>query len=211
MFHHYPAGVFQDTGCMFDVATRPQPASLNPGAVFGVPFDWRLTLPLAASSFPWTDFSSPTGAPQQYADVLATYALELEDTLATAIILSLFTDKRATADDKLPLNETNRRGWVGDEFMDGGATAARDEWGTLLWLCYIGKVTADIAGFAEFTCREGLQWLVRDGIASRVTVTAEWVGERADRLAVRPQIYQPERVGPVYDVLWGTSVRRMAQ
>lgn len=196
---------------MFDVATRPQPNSLNAAAVFGVPFDWRLTLPAAPSSFPWTDFSSPSGVPQQCADMLATYALQLEDTLQTAIILSLFTDKRASADDKLPLNETNRRGWVGDEFMPGSAATSRDDWGTLLWLCYIGKVTGDIPGFAEFTCKEGLQWLVRDGIASRIAVTAQWVGERADRLAVRPQIYQPQQASPVYDVLWGTSVRRMTQ
>ena len=196
---------------MFDVATRPQPASLNAGAVFGVPFDWRLTVPLPASSHPWADFASPTGEPQRYADVLAAYAVELEDSLQTAIIVSLFTDRRASADDRLPLNETNRRGWVGDEFMPTAAGAARDDWGTRLWLCYSGKVTADVLPFAEFTCREGLQWLVRDGIASRVAVTAQWVGERADRLAVRPQIYQPGRSSPVYDVLWGTSVKRMAQ
>ena len=196
---------------MFDVATRPQPASLNAGAVFGVPFDWRLTVPLPASPYPWSDFASPTGEPQRYADVLATYAVELEDSLQTAIILSLFTDRRASADDALPLNETNRRGWVGDDFMATGPGNARDDWGTRLWLCYIGKATGDVPAFAEFTCREGLQWLVRDGIASRIAVTAQWVGERADRLAVRPQIYQPGRSSPVYDVLWGTSVKRMAQ
>lgn len=196
---------------MFDVATRPQPASLNAGAVFGVPFDWRLTVPLPASSYPWSDFASPTGEPQRYVDQLATYAVELEDSLQTAIILSLFTDRRASADDRLPLNETNRRGWVGDDFMATGPGSARDDWGTRLWLCYLGKATGDVPAFAEFTCREGLQWLVRDGIASRIAVTAQWVGERADRLAVRPQIYQPGRSSPVYDVLWGTSVKRMAQ
>ena len=196
---------------MFDVATRPQPASLNAGAVFGVPFDWRLTLPLPASSYPWSDFASPSGAPVKSADLLATFALQVEDTLQTAIILSLFTDKRAGPDERLPLNETHRRGWAGDEFMPAGASAARDDWGTLLWLIYSGKVTTDVLAFAEFTCKEGLQWLVRDGIASRVLVSAQWTGERADRLAVRPQIFQPGQVSPVYDVLWGTSIRRFAQ
>jgi phage gp46-like protein len=196
---------------MFDVATRPQPASLNAGAVFGVPFDWRLTAPLPASPYAWSDFGSSTGEPQRYADPLATYALQVEDTLQTAIILSLFTDRRAGPDDRLPLNETNRRGWVGDAFMPTTAGAPRDDWGTLLWLCYAGKVTADVLPFAEFTCKEGLAWLVREGIASRVLVTAQWAGERADRLAVRPQIYQPGQVSPVYDVLWGTSIRRFAQ
>lgn len=195
---------------MFDVATRPQPATSS-SAVFSVPFDWRLTLPTAPSSFPWTDFSSPTGVPVKSADMLATYALQVEDTLQTAIILSLFTDKRAGPDDRLPLNETNRRGWAGDEFIADTFSPGRDDWGTLLWLCYTTKVTGDIPAFAEFTCKEGLAWLVRDGIASRVSVTAEWIGPGADRLAVRPQIYKPDQVSPVYDVLWGTSIRRFAQ
>lgn len=195
---------------MFDVATRPLPASARDGAAFGVPFDWRLGAPTPPGNYQWTDFGSPTGVPQQLNDVLATYALELEDTLQTAIILSLFTDKRASADDKLPLNETNRRGWVGDEFMAEGPSDRRDDWGTLLWLIYIGKVTDDVPAFAEFTCKEGLSWMVRAGIASRVAVTAEWVGARADRLAIRPQIYKPGQITPVYDVLWGTSIRRFS-
>lgn len=195
---------------MFDVATRPLPESLRAGAVFGMPFDWRLATPAAPRDYPFTDFSSPTGAPQSYVSRLATYALELEDTLQTAIILSLFSDARASADDRLPLNETNRRGWVGDEFMSDGFSDRPDNWGTLLWLLYIGKVTADVPAKAVFTCKEGLAWLVRDGIADRIEVTAQWVGDRADRLAIRPQIFKPGQITPVYDVLWGTSIRRFA-
>jgi phage gp46-like protein len=195
---------------MFDVATRPQPASLSAGAVFGVPFDWRLAAPLPAASYAWSDFASPTGQPQRYADALATYSVELEDSLQTAIILSLFTDQRAGNDDRLPRNASDRRGWVGGEFMAQDAAAPGDEWGTRLWLCYVGKAAADVLPFAEFTCRQALRWLVRDGIASRVAVAARWVGERADRLAIRPQIYQPGRTSPVYDVLWGTSINRFA-
>lgn len=195
---------------MFDVATRPLPESLRAGAVFGMPFDWRLATPAAPRDYPFTDFSSPTGAPRSYVERLATYALELEDTLQTAIILSLFTDKRASPDDRLPLNETNRRGWVGDEFMSDGFSDRPDNWGTLLWLLYIGKVTDDVPAKAVFTCKEGLAWLVRDGIADRIEVTAQWVGDRADRLAIRPQIFKPGQITPVYDVLWGTSIRRFA-
>ncbi|MFI5443666.1 phage GP46 family protein [Polaromonas sp. UC242_47] len=193
------------------MATRPLPSSARGGMASVVPFDWRLTLPTAPSDYPWTDFGSPTGAPQQFVEKLVTYALELEDTLATPIILSLFTDARASLDDMLPANETNRRGWVGDEFMASSATDQRDDWGTLLWLYYTGKVTDDVLGMVEFTCKEGLRWLIRAGIASRVDVTALWTGEGLDRLAVRPQIYKPNQVTPVYDVLWGTSIRRFGQ
>lgn len=196
---------------MFDVATRPQPNSSDAASVFGVPFDWRLVTPGPAVAYPWKDFAQPNGVPAVYADVLATYSVELEDTLQTAIILSLFSDRRATDDDKLPLNETDRRGWVGDEFTSDDFDTRSDEWGSRLWLCYYGKAGAGVLEAARFAAQEALDWLVRDGIASRVTVTASWAGELGDRLAVRPMIYKPDQVRPVYDVLWGTSIRRLAQ
>jgi phage gp46-like protein len=192
---------------MFDLATRPQPNTSSAAAVFGVPFDLRLVQPSAPRAYPWTDFQSPTGAPQPAVDVLASYAVDLEDTLSTAVILSLFTDRRAGPDDALPLRETNRRGWVGDELA---GALGEDQWGSGLWLCAAGKATADTLERARFAAQEALAWLVRDGIASHVTVTAEWVGERSDRLAVRPRIFQPGQEQPVYDVLWGTSIRRSA-
>lgn len=185
---------------MFDLATRPQSASA--AAVVGVPFDLRLTVPSAPAAYPWTDYA--TGQPVPRADVLATYALELEDTLQTAVILSLFTDARAGQDDALPFNQTDRRGWVGDEFM--GADA--DVWGSRLWLLYSSKSNADVLEMAAFYAREALGWMVRAGIAASASATAMWVGERSDRLAVRPMIYKPGQLAPVYDVLWGTSVRR---
>lgn len=194
---------------MFDLAVRPQPASADAAAVFGVPFDLRLALPAEPRAFPWTDYLSPTGAPQAQVDQLAVYSLELEDTLNTAVILSLFTDRRAGRDDVLPLGQQNRRGWIGDELMADGLDT--DEWGSGLWLCYATKSDADTLERARFAAQEALAWLVRDGIASSVTVTAEWVGERRDRLAVRPTIYKGGSTSPVYDVLWGTSLQRWAR
>ena len=193
---------------MFDLATRPQPSTSDAAAVFGVPFDLRLVLPTEPRAFPWTDYQSPTGAPQPAVDQLAAYAVDLEDTLATAIILSLFTDRRAGSDDALPLNQDDRRGWVGDEFM---GTQQGEQWGSALWLCFSGKADDSVLERARFAAQESLAWLIRDGIAARVDVTAQWVGERNDRLAVRPVIYRPGKPSPVYDVLWGTSIRRFAQ
>lgn len=196
---------------MFDVATRPQPKTTDAASVFGMPFDWRLVQPGPAASYPWKDFVQPDGVPAVYADVLATYSMELEDTLQTAIIISIFTDRRAGRDDKLPQGETDRRGWVGDEFMSEDFDARSDPWGSLLWTCYVGKSSQEVAERARFAVSEALAWMVRDGIVSRVEVTAQWTGERQDRLAIRPAIYKPDQVAPVYDVLWGTSIRRFAQ
>ena len=196
---------------MFDLATRPQPATADASAVFGLPFDLRLVTPLAPADYQYTDYHNATGAPQPGIDVLATHAMELEDRLNTCVILSLFTDRRAGRDDALPLNGTDRRGWVGDEFMAPDLAASNDAWGSGLWLIYVGKATDDVLEQARFAAQESLAWLVRDGIAQRIDVAAEWVGERRDRLAIRPTIYKAEQLRPVYDVLWGTSIRRWAQ
>jgi phage gp46-like protein len=205
---------------MFDLATRLQPDTASIAALAGVPFDLRLTPPAPPSAYPYTSLVNDTGAPQPGVQILATYALALEGSLATAVIDSLFTDARAGADDTLPLGQTDRRGWVGDEFMraaDSGAGATgADPWGSLLWLLYYSKAGDDIPERARFAAQEALAWLVRDGIASRVDVAAQWVpgngglnGPRA-RLAIRPTIWQPGQVRPVYDVLWGTSIERWA-
>jgi phage gp46-like protein len=141
-----------------------------------------------------------------YVERLRVFSLQLEPTLQTAIILSLFTDRRAGADDVLPAGATDRRGWVGEAFVGTG-----EPWGSHLWLLQRGKATADKPAQAKFVCEEALAWMVATDLASRVTVTAEWVpGTNSERLAVRPQIWQGQDASPVYDVLWGTSVLRGA-
>jgi len=198
---------------MFDLATRPQPDPASVARLAGVPFDLRLTRPTAAQSYPFTDYVTTDAVPATGTEMLATYAVELEGTLATAVIQSLFTDARAGADDALPLRQTDRRGWVGDEFMPTAADRV-DPWGSLLWLVYATKVTDDVLERARFYAQESLAWLVRDGIASRVDVATQWVAAAAggvrERLAVRPTIWQPGQSSPVYDVLWGTSLQRWA-
>lgn len=193
---------------MFDLATRAQLLAANTARVAGVPFDLRLVPPTPPQSYPYTDYVTPSAVPAPGTEVLATYALQLEGTLATAVILSLFTDARASIDDALPLRQADRRGWVGDEYMSPG-----DRWGSLLWLLQATKVTDDVPERARFAAQEALAWLVREGIASRVDVVAFWTDAAAglQRLAVRPTIWQPGQVSPVYDVLWGTTLQRWSE
>lgn len=190
---------------MFDIATRPNPATEASAMLAGMPFDWRVAQPEAEQSLPWTDYASPGGQPTPYAQALKVYSLACEDTLATAVIISLFTDARADDDDRLPWGSTDRRGWVGNAFMPADFDDSADTWGNKLWLLYISKAPVDILERARFTAWESLQWMVRDGLASRIDVVAIWVG---DVLAVRPVIYQATDPSPIYDVLWATSVRR---
>lgn len=190
---------------MFDIATRPTPpvAGTPVGLLGGVPFDWRLTPPLPAAPLPHTDYA--TGAPQAGAEVLKTFALACDDTLQTAIILSLFTDRRAGPDDRLPWGSDDRRGWMGDAYVSEAVDVRQDAWGSTLWLLYVGKVASEVLPRARLAVQEALAWLVRDGVATRVQADAEWHG---DVLAVRPQIWQGQRAQPIYDVLWATTVRR---
>jgi phage gp46-like protein len=186
---------------MFDIATRPVPVT-TAQAEPGVPFDWRLGMPLPAANFPWVNYSASDGVPVSSVDVLQTFSLALEDTLQTAIGLSLFSDGRAGDGEGIGLPSGDRRGWVGDEFQDGG-----DSFGGLLWLVLSGKVMDDVLARAKFYATEALGWMVRDGIAANVVVDVAWVN---DRLTIRPQIYKADQLAPVYDVLWGTTLRRGA-
>ena len=193
---------------MFDVATRPTHTvgnSANGALMLDTPFDWRLAEPLPAQALPWHHYSAPDGRVGHYAESLAVYALRCEDTLATAIIISLFTDARAGDDDSLPYGSTERRGWLGEHYLRDGAADLLDAWGNKLWLLYISKHADSILELARFTAQESLQWLLRDGIARRMQVIAQWVG---DVLAVRPIIWQADSDSPIYDVLWATSIRR---
>lgn len=182
---------------MFDLATRPPKTGY-------LPFDLQLLQPLPAADMPWHDFASPNGQPASYVVRLQTFALGLEPTLQTAIVLSLFTDRRAGPDDVLPRGVADRRGWVGEAFVGNGKP-----WGSHLWLVTRGKSDKDKPARAKFACEEALSWMLDDGLASRIVVSAEWVtGTNSERLAVRPQIWQGQDSSPVYDVLWATSVQR---
>jgi phage gp46-like protein len=185
---------------MLDIATRPSPSTGQ--AAIGLPFDWQLVPPTQAVDHPWHACAVSTGVPEHYVDVLAVYAISLEDTLHTAITLSLFTDRRARDDEALPYGALDRRGWVGAEFL-GDVT---DWWGSAFWLLYVSKSDIDILERARFAAQEALAWLVSTGVASRVEVEALWVAD--DRLAIRPRIFQGSLASPVYDVLWGTTIRR---
>ena len=143
----------------------------------GVPFDWRLAV-AGGRSWLGTDYGDGSTAPVALEpELLTMYAMELEDSLVTAVVISLFSDRRAGVDDVLPLNVTDRRGWVGEEFVGQAATGDdTDAWGSLLWLLLVSKATVDVLERARFAAEQSLRWMVRDGIADRVVVTAEWEG-----------------------------------
>ncbi len=98
-----------------------------------------------------------------------------EDSLDAAIIVSLFTDRRAEPHEVQ--KPQLRRGWIGDlETPD-------DLWGTTLWLLEQARLTSKAATLAKDSAKAGLDWLVRDGIAISVTTRA-FVDDQKMQLAV---------------------------
>ncbi len=101
--------------------------------------------------------------------LLASPGLAEDEGLKTAIIISLFSDRRANADDVLPNETGDRRGWFGDNF----AAVDGDQIGSRLWLLSREKQMPNVLLKAREYCVEALQWMIQDGVAKSVDVVAE--------------------------------------
>lgn len=115
--------------------------------------------------------------------------LQAAEPLVRAVVISLFTWRRARPDDELP--GSDRFGWWGDGF----ATVAGDRIGSRLWLLSREKLVPRTIERAREYAREALDWLIEDGVASRVEVTAERYG--LDGLALACRIYRSAGGAPV--------------
>ena len=121
----------------------------------------------------------------QAADIfLAGADLGGDDDLTTAVIISLFTWRRARPDDVLPDFIGDRKGWFGDKLADVDG----DQIGSRLWLLAREKITTETIARAREYCVEALQWLVVDKVASRVDVEIERNG--MDRIDIVVTVYR---------------------
>lgn len=105
-----------------------------------------------------------------YNGVTLSLGMASTEPLVRAVIISLFSWRRANADDDLPGNE--RMGWWGDTT----ATIPNDRIGSRLWLLDRSKITSTTIARAIEYAQEALAWLIADGVASDITVTAERLG-----------------------------------
>jgi phage gp46-like protein len=97
--------------------------------------------------------------------------LATDDGLRTGVLISLFTDRRVTADE-LPFGEQSLRGWWGDLFPDQDG----DQIGSRLWLLAREKRSVETTNRAVEYSEEALQWMIDDGLAESVTVDAAYDG-----------------------------------
>ncbi|QPC44012.1 phage GP46 family protein [Kaustia mangrovi] len=133
--------------------------------------------------------------------------LVLDDSLQTAVIISLFTDRRADDGDVLPVEfGSDRRGWWGDAFPyeDG------DRIGSKLWLLNREKEMQVVLDRAEQYAREALQWLIDDRVCDRIDIEAEIV--RPGWLGLGITIHRPD-TDPVeyrFNYAWDAQEARAA-
>jgi len=123
------------------------------------------------SSVPLTE--SGAGAP-----------LQNQHDLKTAVLISLFTDRRANNDDQLPDYRGSKRGWWSDALTG-------QKIGSRLWLLHREKQLNQVVLRAKEYAEEALQWLIDDGVAESVTVTAEVI--RSGFLALHIEIVKTKR------------------
>jgi len=136
--------------------------------------------------------------------------------LASAVIVSLFSDARALPGDRLPDEArapwdqvtppqvfADRRGFWGDVIPPQSAAAVqatgkRRSTGSRLWLLRREKLTSETLLRAETYAREALAWLLEDGIARRIDVSA--AAERTSWLVLTIEIWRPD--GLRFEKVW---------
>lgn len=122
--------------------------------------------------------------------------LEPDDGVRTAVVISLFSDARITAEEK-PDEKSGLRGWWGDMFPD----VERDQIGSRLWLLSRSKQTTDTLNRAREYCKEALKWLIDDGVAESVTVETEFVSRGV--LGIKVGVKRPKsNVALTYAFNW---------
>jgi phage gp46-like protein len=90
------------------------------------------------------------------------------DDLESAVLISLFTDRRAEASDVVPDGSNDRRGWWGDS---GSLYLI----GSRLWLLRRAKQIPAVLSTAQGYCTEALQWLIDDGVVASVTAVCTFI------------------------------------
>lgn len=98
----------------------------------------------------WNDFGADIS--------LANGDIVPDNGLATSVLISLFTDGRATDEKLLPNGEEDKKGWWGGTV------------GSLLWLINREKLTQEMATRAREYCIKALLWLKEEEIAEKYSV-----------------------------------------
>lgn len=125
-------------------------------------------------------------------------ALATDGAIETAVLLSLFTDREATAEEIASAGLDQQRGWWADAetVRPDGAVI----YGSKLWLLTREKTTLATLRRAEGYALDALLWLRDRGIAGKITVTAS--RPRLGWLALEVVITRPNKLLPPFKRIW---------
>ncbi|MFT8890823.1 MAG: phage GP46 family protein [Acetobacter papayae] len=129
--------------------------------------------------------------------------LALGSALASAVIVSLFTDRVApdtitALDGAVGISPAagasgsrmnNRRGWWADAWADVPI-------GSRLWQMEraIKAGQSSVLREVEAICQEALQWLVDDGVAQSIAVSAQWSSTNRQAVEFRVTVKEPGQI-----------------
>jgi phage gp46-like protein len=142
--------------------------------------------------------------------------LASEDGLATAVLISLFTDRLADADDRIPdaaptasKGPADRRGWWGDTPADPTQQVGPSSLtGSRFWLRAGWPANERTARQIELDAREALQWMVDANVAQSIDVETSWCAR--DVVALRVAIAQRGAHGKPelfeFDYVWSPTM-----
>jgi phage gp46-like protein len=127
----------------------------------------------------------------------------LDEGLESAVVISLFTDRRVPLEE-LPYWEKSQRGWWGDSQNDD----PNDKTGSKLWLLNREKQLDEVLRRAEDYSRQALAWMVEDGIAKSITALAEWVADGQMKLSIGIKKPNDKNENFSFDANWQAQAAR---
>lgn len=148
---------------------------------------------------------------RSFAAVLYAGDLIRDDSLRAAVLVSLFTDREATPEQLVAagFDPTDRRGWWAD-----GLSADGDVAGSHLWLLDRRQRRTEVLPEARRYAEQALAWLISDGLASAVGVTARF-GDRGElQLDIdlsRPSGREQYRVGLIWAANYAKTGLELAE
>tara|TARA_R110001606_G_C15386127_1_gene650985 strand:+ start:434 stop:874 length:441 start_codon:yes stop_codon:yes gene_type:complete len=125
-------------------------------------------------------------------------AVAPDSEVATAVLISIFTDRRAEEGDEVL--DGDYKGWWGDTYQD-------TKIGSRLWTLKRRKATPQTLRLANDIIKQCLQWLVDDGIVLETIVENEWSRADRNRMNMRITLIKPDttKLDFKYEGKWGVE------
>lgn len=165
----FPVGPLELSGTAFDATGLSTPFTFNFNVVGAAetvssPTQAAATAPILVGDIAliWDGESADMA--------IANDDIAFEPGLRTAVLLSLFTDKRAEPDDQIPDGTDDRRGYWADQF----AEVEGDLHGSRLWLVLDRSAQREnLPQQIDAYSREALAWMIEDKVVESIEVIVE--------------------------------------